>query len=172
LDAVSVKEMPGIDEKDIEMLKILRREGRITLTELGRRVNLSPASVKNRLNKLERLGAIKGYSTVVDRAFLDEFVSAILELHFRESDDSLRPYLLRLARMENVEFLYIRTGESQVIMKVNVADTDELRRFIERLKAIFGVSLTFVEATLVLEELKNCWVSLTGGREERFPARR
>lgn len=167
--------MAGVDEKDREILRILRKEGRITLTELGRRVGLSPASVKNRLDKLERLGAIKGYSAVVDHAFLDEFVSAILELHFKEFDDSLRPYLSRLSKMENIEFLYVRTGgESQVIMKVNVADTDELRRFIERLKAIFGLNLTFVEATLVLEELKNCWVSLTGERRrsENFPSRR
>ncbi|AMQ18005.1 Lrp/AsnC family transcriptional regulator [Thermococcus peptonophilus] len=166
--------MPGVDEKDREILRILRGEGRITLTELGKRVNLSPASVKNRLEKLERLGAIKGYSAVVDHAFLDEFVSAILELYFKEFDDSLRPYLSRLSTMENVEFLYVRTGESQVLMKVNVADTDELRRFIERLKAIFGVNLTFVEATLVLEELKNCWVPFTGERRkgENFPARR
>lgn len=101
-------------------------------------------------------------------------MSAILELHFKEFDDSLRPYLSRLSKMENIEFLYVRTGESQVIMKVNVADTDELRRFIERLKAIFGLNLTFVEATLVLEELKNCWVSLTGERRrsENFPSRR
>jgi Lrp/AsnC family leucine-responsive transcriptional regulator len=149
--------MAGIDEKDKGILRTLRKEGRITLTELGKRVNLSPASVKSRLEKLKKLGAIRGYSAVIEPAFLDEFVTALIFLTFEQFDDRLRPGLRMVANLENVEFLYIKSGESQVMLKAVFRDTDELRTFIERIKAIFGKNLKFVETNLIEEELKNCW---------------
>ncbi|WP_457742997.1 Lrp/AsnC family transcriptional regulator [Thermococcus sp.] len=151
--------MPGIDEKDREILRIIRENGRITLTELGKLVGLSPASVKNRVEKLKRLGAIKGYATVVDTAFLGHFVRALIELKFRHFDEGVRPYLKRVVGFDNVEFLYVKTGDYQVLIKASFRDTDELRVFLERLKAIFGRNLEFMEANLVVEELKNCWLA-------------
>ncbi|WP_297509753.1 Lrp/AsnC family transcriptional regulator [Thermococcus sp.] len=151
--------MPRVDDKDRELLRILRENGRITLTELGKLLNLSPASVKNRLEKLERLGAIRGYSAVVDPAFLDEFISALLSLRFEHFDEALRIELRKVASLKNVEFLYVKTGDYQVIMKATFEDMDALRRFIERLKALFGRNLKFIEVNLIEEELKDCWVA-------------
>ncbi|WP_297498642.1 Lrp/AsnC family transcriptional regulator [Thermococcus sp.] len=151
--------MPRVDERDRELLRILRENGRITLTELGRRLGLSPASVKNRLEKLERLGAIKGYSGVVEPAFLGEFVSALLSLRFEHFDETLRVELRKVASLKNVEFLYVKSGDCQVIMKATFEDMENLRRFIESLRALFGRNLKFIEANLVEEELKDCWIA-------------
>ena len=94
--------MPGIDEKDKEILRILRKEGRITLTELGKRVGLSPASVKSRLEKLERLGAIKGYPALIDPAFLGNFVTALIFISLKEIDPYATYSLRELAHLDNV----------------------------------------------------------------------
>ncbi|MEO2152651.1 MAG: Lrp/AsnC family transcriptional regulator, partial [Thermococcus sp.] len=151
--------MPGIDEKDREILRILRSNGRITLTELGKRVNLSPASVKSRLEKLERLGAVKGYSAVIDPAFLGDFIRALVFLHFEHFDEGIRPMVKGLKYLDNVEFLYIKTGDSQVLIKATFKDIEELEDFLKSLKRKFGKSLKFIEANLVVEELKNCWLA-------------
>ncbi|WP_297521068.1 Lrp/AsnC family transcriptional regulator [Thermococcus sp.] len=152
--------MPGVDEKDREILRILREEGRITLTELGRRVNLSPASVRNRLDKLERLGAVKGYSAVVDPAFLDEYVSVFFELTLAIDDHTVDPLLRKVAEMENVESLYRRSGGRQILIKAHFHDTDEVKAFAGRLKRLFGRNLERVEATLIIDAFKECWISL------------
>ncbi|WP_456368720.1 Lrp/AsnC family transcriptional regulator [Thermococcus sp.] len=151
--------MPRIDEKDRELLRILRENGRITLTELGKRLGLSPASVKNRLEKLERLGAIKGYSAVVESSFLDEFISALLNLRFGHFDENLRRDLRKVASFKNVEFLYIKSGDYQVILKATFRDMNDLKHFIGALKAMFGMNLRFIEANIIEEELKNCWIA-------------
>ena len=151
--------MPGIDEKDREILRILRSNGRITLTELGKRVNLSPASVKARIEKLERLGAVKGYSAVIDPAFLGNFVRALVFLRFERFDEGLRPLVRDIAKLDNVEFLYVKTGDAQVLLKATFKDTEELRGFLGELKRKFGRNLKFIEANLVVEELKNCWLA-------------
>ena len=156
--------MPGIDEKDREILRILRKEGRITLTELGKRVGLSPASVKNRVEKLEKLGAIKGYSAIVDPAFLDEYVQAFFELKLAIDDHTIDPILRRVARLEEVQSLYRRSGERQILVRASFHNTDEVKAFAGRLKRFFGKNLERVEVTIIIDTFKENWVSGEGGR--------
>ncbi|NJE10673.1 Lrp/AsnC family transcriptional regulator [Thermococcus sp. MAR1] len=156
--------MPGIDEKDREILRILRKEGRITLTELGKRVGLSPASVKNRVEKLEKLGAIRGYSAIVDPAFLDEYVQAFFELKLAIDDHTVDPILRRIARLEEVQSLYRRSGERQILVRASFHDTDEVKAFAGRLKRFFGKNLERVEVTLIIDTFKENWVSSEGKR--------
>ncbi|MDI3474288.1 MAG: Lrp/AsnC family transcriptional regulator, leucine-responsive regulatory protein [Thermococcaceae archaeon] len=155
--------MPGIDEKDREILEILRKDGRITLTDLGKRVGLSPASVKNRLDKLERLGAVKGYSAVVNPGFLDEFIEAFFELYLSIDDHTVDPILKRIARLKNVQALYRRSGPSQVIIKANFRDNDEVKRFTGKLKEYFGRNLQKVEVSIIMDTFKECWHSYDDG---------
>ncbi|KUH32993.1 AsnC family transcriptional regulator [Thermococcus celericrescens] len=156
--------MPGIDEKDREILRILRKEGRITLTELGKRVGLSPASVKNRVEKLEKLGAIKGYSAIVDPAFLDEYVQTFFELKLAIDDHTIDPILRRVARLDEVQSLYRRSGERQILVRASFHDTDEVKAFAGRLKRLFGKNLERVEVTLIIDTFKENWVSCETGK--------
>ncbi|WP_457750927.1 Lrp/AsnC family transcriptional regulator [Thermococcus sp.] len=156
--------MPGIDEKDREILRILRREGRITLTELGKRVKLSPASVKNRLEKLEKLGAIKGYSAIVDPAFLDEYVQVFFELKLAIDDHTVDQILRRLARMDEVQSLHRRSGERQILVRASFHDTEEVKEFAGRLRRLFGKNLERVEVTLIIDTFKENWVPGEGKR--------
>lgn len=151
--------MPGIDERDREILRILRSNGRITLTELGKRVGLSPASVKNRIEKLERLGAIKGYSAVVEPSVMGHLITALIFIRLKEVDAYSRALLRELASLDNVEFVYIKTGDHNVLIKGEFRDMDELREFLKSLKKTFGVNALSIEANLVVEELKNCWLA-------------
>jgi len=156
--------MPGVDEKDREMLRILRREGRITLTELGRRVGLSPASVKNRMEKLEKLRAIRGYSAIVDPAFLEEYVQVFIELELAIDDHTVDPILRRIAALEEVQSLYRRSGGKQILIRASFHNTDEVKAFAGKLKRFFGKNLERVEVSLIMETFKENWVSF-GGRE-------
>ena len=50
-----------LDARDVEILRVLEREGRITKTELAERINLSPSPCWDRLKRLEEAGIIEGY---------------------------------------------------------------------------------------------------------------
>lgn len=150
--------MPGIDEKDREILQILREEGRITLTELGKRVNLSPASVRNRLDKLEGLGAIKGYSAVVDPAFLDRYVRVFMLLKLKVEGPDIDRILEKFALMDNVQALYRTTGRTQAMIIAEFGDMDEMKRFAARLKGALGSALDYIEWGAIYGSLKECWI--------------
>jgi DNA-binding Lrp family transcriptional regulator len=54
-----------LDDRDLKMLAILQREGRIAKAALAERVNLSPTPCWERLKRLEEAGIIEGYGARV-----------------------------------------------------------------------------------------------------------
>lgn len=61
-----MKSKVTLDDRDIKILEILQRDGRITKAELAAKVNLSPAPCWERLKKLEDQGYITGFTANVD----------------------------------------------------------------------------------------------------------
>jgi len=150
--------MPGVDEKDIEILRILRKEGRITLTELGRRVNLSPASVKNRVEKLEKLGAVKGYSALIDPGFLGNYVKILFLIKLRVEGNDIDRILQSIASSDEVQSLYRTSGRTQAAIIAEFKDMDSMKAFASRLKRSLGTALEYIEWSVVYEAPKECWV--------------
>ncbi|OSP56837.1 Lrp/AsnC family transcriptional regulator [Pseudoruegeria sp. SK021] len=74
-----------LDKRDLQILQILSVEGRISKSELARRVNLSSSPCWERLKRLENSGLIKGYRAEVDLTqateLLTVFVQVELESH-------------------------------------------------------------------------------------------
>jgi len=79
----------AVDDRDLEILSILSREGRISKADLARRVNLSPTPCWQRLNRMEGAGLIRGYRADVALARLAQhlvvFVTVELESHRAEN---------------------------------------------------------------------------------------
>ena len=61
-----------LDNTDIQILKILRTDGRISISELSKFVYLNSKNVQARVNDLIRAGIITGFSAVIDREKLEE----------------------------------------------------------------------------------------------------
>ena len=61
-----------LDNIDIQILKILMTDGRISISELSKSVYLNSKNVKARVNDLIRAGIITGFSAVIDREKLEE----------------------------------------------------------------------------------------------------
>lgn len=80
--------MLKLDARDIEILRVLGREGRISKADLAKRVNLTATPCWERLQRLERAGVIRGYRAEVALAqiapHVTVFVTAELEEHRAE----------------------------------------------------------------------------------------
>ena len=61
-----------LDNIDIQILKILQTDGRISISELSKFVYLNSKNVQARVNDLIRAGIITGFSAVIDRERLEE----------------------------------------------------------------------------------------------------
>ena len=80
-----------LDERDIAILSVLSTEGRISKTELARRVNLSATPCWERLKRLEDAGFIRGYRAEISLERLGPhvtvFVMVELDSHKAENFD-------------------------------------------------------------------------------------
>ena len=76
-----------IDEEiiDEEIIRILWRDGRITMQELGRRVHLTGQAVKNRIERLEDLGIIQRYTVNVNCPVYGYKIHALIKVELRAS---------------------------------------------------------------------------------------
>ena len=74
--------MPELDAVDHAIVDLLTEDARRTLSDIGERVALSPPAIKRRIDRLEGLGVIAGYTAVVDHAQLGRPLQAFCELRF------------------------------------------------------------------------------------------
>lgn len=128
-----------LDETDWSILVEIQQDGRIPLTELGRRVNLSASATTERVRRLETLGVIAGYRADVDLTKVGFTVLAVVRLKYPGSrHEPLRRLLDE--RMEILECLRT-TGEDCYTLKVGAGSMAHLERVIDEL-AQFGSTTT------------------------------
>ncbi len=131
-----------MDEKDIQILRALQENGRLTNQELSERVNLSPSPCLRRVRQLERAGVIKGYTALVDqKAYglpLTVFIRIELERH---AADAVRVFEGRIQDIPEIQDCFLVTGDADYLLRVVCRDLDAYERFMrETLHAIPGIS--------------------------------
>ena len=130
-----------LDETDWSILVEVQRDGRIPLTELGRRVNLSASATTERVRRLESLGVIAGYRADVDLAKVGFTVLAVVRLKYPGNRHEPLRRLLD-GRLEILECLRT-TGEDCYTLKVAAGSMAHLERIVDEL-AQFGSTTTNV----------------------------
>ncbi|XVV02814.1 Lrp/AsnC family transcriptional regulator [Actinosynnema sp. CA-248983] len=128
-----------LDPTDWAILAELQGDGRIALTELGRRVNLSPSATTERVKRLEAAGVITGYRATVDLAKAGYAVLAVVRLKYPGNrHDPLHRLLAE--RTEVLECLRT-TGEDCYTLKIAATSMPHLERVVNELTA-FGSTTT------------------------------
>jgi Lrp/AsnC family transcriptional regulator, leucine-responsive regulatory protein len=127
-------EKASLDGTDHEIVALLIADARASLADIGRKVSLSPPAVKRRIDRLEALGVITGYTTLVDHAKLGRPLEAFAELRFAGNtrvDD-----IATVAKgIPEVQVVYTTAGDPDALALLRVRDVDDLKRVIDRLRS-------------------------------------
>lgn len=75
--------MVELDDTDAEILRHLLDDARRSYTDIGEAVGLSAPTVSSRVNRLEELGVIRGFTIDVDRSMLRTGDAVLVELETR-----------------------------------------------------------------------------------------
>ncbi|MFI5489602.1 Lrp/AsnC family transcriptional regulator [Micromonospora echinaurantiaca] len=129
----------SLDATDWAILGELQRDGRVPLTELGRRVNLSASATTERVKRLEAAGVIAGYRADVDLVKVGYPVLAVVRLKYPGSRHEPLHRLLG-ERVEILECLRT-TGEDCYSLKVAATSMVHLEELVNEL-ARFGSTTT------------------------------
>lgn len=127
-----------MDFLDMQIIKHLEKEGRISHEELSKRLNLSRPAIHNRVAKLEDQGIITGYKATIDWSKLGFTTYAIISLRVRTADyDKLLEQLKNLAIPDLViEECHIVTGTWCILMKVRCSAPSGLKAIQDELHKI------------------------------------
>ncbi|GAB6931966.1 Lrp/AsnC family transcriptional regulator [Calditerricola satsumensis] len=136
------------DHIDKQIVDILQREGRITMTELGRRVELTTPAVTERVRRLEENGVIRGFRADVSRAHLGKPMTAFFLL--RVHADATEAFIQWAKEAPGVLECHRVSGRADFLLKVAVADIAELERVADRCRP-YGQVETHIVTTTVIE---------------------
>lgn len=115
------------DDVDRSILAELQADGRVSFSELGRRVGLSAPAVTERVRRLETQGVITGYRAIVDL----EAVGLPIEAIVRVRDNSGRIEKVLGDHPEVLEARHV-TGEDCWVIRVAVAAMRDLETIVGR----------------------------------------
>ncbi|ADB32584.1 transcriptional regulator, AsnC family [Kribbella flavida DSM 17836] len=128
-----------LDPTDWAILGELQRDGRLPLTELGRRVSLSASATTERVKRLETLGVISGYRAQINLARTGYAVLAVVRLKYPgNKHEPLRRLLAE--RTEILECLRT-TGDDCYALKVAAGSMAHLEQLVNELTE-FGSTTT------------------------------
>lgn len=136
-----------MDEIDRQILTELQDEGRVTMAELGRRVNLSAPAVGERVQRLEESGIITGYTAVVDPRAVGYPIAAIVRIRPARRQLHKVPEVAR-ATPEVVECSRV-TGEDCYIARLHLRSIDDLEGILDRFAAVGQTTTSIVHSAPV-----------------------
>lgn len=120
-----------VDELSLKILHCLQKNARTTFVEIGREVGLTSPAVAERVKKMEDVGIIENYKTIVSHSQLGFQLKAMITV--RAFVGKLKPFLNVVKTFDEVLNCYRITGNENIIMEVVLKDQFHLEQFIDKL---------------------------------------
>ncbi len=123
--------MRALDDKDRQILQLLRADARLPLKTLAAKVGLARSTLRDRLSRLEADGIIRGYHA--DIADGGPSVSAYLFVRLKNTPAPGLIALLR--RMPEVKSCTSLTGDIDLLVELAAATTDRVNALRDRISS-------------------------------------
>lgn len=112
-----------MDDKDLEILRLVQSNARLTAETIGHEIGLSSPAVQKRLKKLRETGVIENEIAVLCPAKVGRELTVIVQVMLeRESRLHLDTFKRRMKTAHGVQQCYYTTGEADFIVVVVVED--------------------------------------------------
>ena len=134
-----------MDGKDRTILGLLEKDARLTYAGIGERVGLAPSSVHDRIRKLERAGAVRGYRAELAFDGVGLPITAFVSIALQPSSPT--DISARVAEFELVESCYAVAGDNSYVLVVRAPTTKALEEVLDGLRSKLEVT---TRSTIVL----------------------
>ena len=140
-----------LDPINKAILKLLQDDAKQSNTAIARKVGISSPAVSERIKKLEDMGVIKGYKTLVSSEQLGYNLRAIITL--KAFMGKLKPFLKKVRSYDEVLNCYRVTGDENIVMEIILRDQRHLEALIDEL-ITYGETKTQIVLSQVIEHKK------------------
>jgi len=146
------RELDFIDRRILEELQL---NGRVSIVELAKRVNLTKTPCAERVRRLERLGVISGYGAFLDPAEVNlNHVTVVHVSLVQTSDNSLEDFNKAVKDIPEVQSCLMIAGQFDYMLKVRTRDITHFRKLLgDTISKLPGVMQT--NSFAVMETVKD-----------------
>ena len=146
--------MEEIDETDLQILRTLQKNAKLTTKELAEAVHLTPTPVFERQKRLERQGYIKNYVAVLNPAKLGLGLLVFCKVKLQQINHEIADaFVRRIMRIPEVTECYNTSGSYDYLLKVRARDMKQYQEFV--LNKLGEIEhLASIESTFVMSEVK------------------
>lgn len=141
-----------LDEKDHEIIRVLRDDSRASIRNIARQTGLRPSTVHQRINRLKNNGVIEKFTIKLN----DEKIGEKLTV-FMLVSGSLERYLdMETQRDKHIKEVCGLTGEYDLLLKMKFGDMREFNEFIidfrDKYHKYITKTITMVQTIKLKEE--------------------
>lgn len=133
-----------LDSFDHAIMRILRQDGRLSVTELANRISLSKSPTQARLKRLEREGFITGYQALLDHQRLGMGHVVFVEVRLNDTREAaLRAFADAVGDTVEIEECHLIAGAFDYLLKVRSGNIHAYRQILaERISSLPHVAST------------------------------
>ena len=149
--------MDTLDKTDLQILRTLQRNAKLTTKELADAVHLTPTPVFERQKRLERNGYIKKYIAVLDPELLGKGLLVFCKVKLKQINREIADdFTRRIQHIPEVIECYNTSGNYDYLLKIRAADMQEYQQFILNKLGVIEI-VGSVESTFVMSEIKQAY---------------
>ncbi len=145
-----------IDTTDHAILDVLASDARQSASQVGRLVGLSPPAAKRRIDRLERIGLIRGYTVLLDHQMFGGQIEAFIELRFAPGTQVAEVDTAVTDLPEVIESFTL-AGDPDALAHVRVRDLEHLKNVVDRIRRgrSGGPTILTTRTVIVLGRTRN-----------------
>ncbi len=139
--------MIELDPTNQKLIALLRADARLPVAELAKRLQVSRATVQNRMRRLQQDGVILGYTLRLTDDLSDAPINALMSIECNSSDEAAIIDALR--GNPNIGRVHHTTGRWDLIAEIHSDTLPTFNKVVGAIRLIPGVTST--ESNLLLE---------------------
>lgn len=149
--------METLDKTDLQILRTLQENARLTIKELAARVSLSSTPVFERLKRLEADGYIKKYIAVLDAEKLNRGFVVFCHVKMDRLNREIAQEFSRIVRdIPEVTECYNISGSFDYLLKIHAPDMKYYQKFVLNVLGTIE-HLASLESVFVMDEVKHAY---------------
>lgn len=132
----------NLDRTDLQILRELQLDARLSNQELAQRVNLSPSPCLRRVRRLEQAGMIRGYTAIVDQQRYGLPITVFIRIALERHDtQTVSEFERRIRDIDEIMDCFLMTGQRDYLLRVVASSLEDYEKFVrETIHTIPGIA--------------------------------
>ncbi|WP_036153850.1 MULTISPECIES: Lrp/AsnC family transcriptional regulator [Maribacter] len=144
-----------LDKIDNSLLELLQTDSKKTTKEYALKLGLSTTAIYERIKRLERVGAIRSYVALVDKAVVDRNFTVFCHVKLvQHVKDNIAQFEAQVMRLQEVVECHHLSGDYDYLLKIHVQDMEAYRNFmVNKLTTMSHIGST--QSSFTIKEVKH-----------------